>query len=232
MAAQTRTKQRGGLSPDQYLSEEQCRRLLRYLRKQSAGGCRRHVLNELIVTVLMYSGLRAEELLALRIRNLPCCHGKDKIFVEHGKGNVARAVDIPEWLSSVVTTFIRKYRKNAKPASYLVTSERGRRRFVKRQTRVIAGRQHQRRKKERSDRLTYHSLYAKIKRIGKAARIDNLHPHVFRHTYLTILYNIGEDAFYVADQAGHKDLKTTYKYAKTYSPKRIQQVKDLPRLVR
>lgn len=39
----------------------------------------------------------------------------------------------------------------------------------------------------RGERLTYHGIYFAIEKIGELAEIQNLHPHLFRHTYLTEL---------------------------------------------
>lgn len=39
----------------------------------------------------------------------------------------------------------------------------------------------------RGERLTYHGVYFAIEKIGELAELENLHPHLFRHTYLTEL---------------------------------------------
>ncbi|GAP99566.1 tyrosine-type recombinase/integrase [Leptolyngbya sp. NIES-2104] len=39
----------------------------------------------------------------------------------------------------------------------------------------------------RGERLTYHGIYFAIEKIGELAEIQHLHPHLFRHTYLTEL---------------------------------------------
>jgi integrase/recombinase XerD len=39
----------------------------------------------------------------------------------------------------------------------------------------------------RGERLTYHGVYFAIEKIGELAKLPNLHPHLFRHTYLTEL---------------------------------------------
>jgi integrase/recombinase XerD len=39
----------------------------------------------------------------------------------------------------------------------------------------------------RGERLTYHGVYFAIEKLGELAELDHLHPHLFRHTYLTEL---------------------------------------------
>ncbi|MGG6265583.1 tyrosine-type recombinase/integrase [Leptolyngbya sp. AN03gr2] len=39
----------------------------------------------------------------------------------------------------------------------------------------------------RGERLTYHGLYFVVEKIAEIAELENLHPHIFRHTYLTEL---------------------------------------------
>jgi integrase len=213
---------RGGLSPDKYLSERQVETLLRYVAARAAKGGFRAAVNEFIVIMLLYSGLRAEELLALRIAQTPHTHSKDVIDVLDGKGSIQRAVEIPEWLSRRICEFVRLWRHGAKPGSILVPSEAGFRR-------VVVQKQSQTGKDqmiERNARMIYKSLYNKLGRIGRNAGIGRLHPHMLRHTYGTRTYNIQQDLRFVQDQLGHSDPRTTAIYAKTTNPLRRQQVQS------
>lgn len=228
MSDKAATKRRGGLLPDKYLSPAQIERLLRYLKRRAASGSRRAAVNQLIVWVLLYSGVRAEELLAIRIRNLPSHHGKDVIEIEHGKGNVSRSVIVPAWLSEVIRQFVKIYRKHAKPGSALIPSERGRRRIVHRRRSTREGRCITRRISERSARLSYNSLWSKLSRIGRAAGVGRLHAHQFRHTYLCQLYAVKQDVLLCQRQAGHRDTKTTSIYAQTTAEASVQQINALP----
>ena len=201
-----KTKTRGGLTPDKYLSEKQLKKLRQYVKDHAdlarSRGSQRNVTNELIVELLVGSGLRAMELCNLNISDLPVSHDKDSIWVRDGKGNVTRTVDISEQLQKRIARYIRLYRKNAKPDDPLLLSEQ-------------------------KGRIIYHGLYARIRRIGTAAGIGKLYPHMLRHTYLTRLYNIEKDLRFCQDQAGHADPKTTAIYAKTDSESRKRQVNQL-----
>jgi integrase len=156
----------------------------------------------LIIEILLNAGLRASELCALDIKDLPCSHGKDAIYVRNGKGNVSRVVDIPEGLRKRLNRFVRLFRKGNNKNEPLFVSEQ-------------------------NGRMHYPSVYSKIKRIGKQSGIGKLHPHMLRHTYLTKLYNIEKDLRFVQDQAGHASPTTTAIYAKTNNKARKRQLQAL-----
>lgn len=197
---------RGGLTPDKYLSKDQLKKLRRYCRDMADAarerGSFRKVVNELIVELLVNTGLRAKELCNLNIRDLPVSHGKNSVWVRNGKGNVERAVDINDTLKGRIARYVKLYRKNSKPNSPLLLSEK-------------------------SGRISYQGLYLRIRGIGKRAGIGKLHPHMLRHTYLTRLYNVEKDLRFVQDQAGHASPTTTAIYAKTDSESRKRQVESL-----
>ena len=206
MVTKKAKKNRGGLTPDKYLSEAQLLKLRRHVKDKAdlarMRGGTRGVVDELIVELLINTGLRASELCSLNISDLPMKHGKDCIWVRDGKGNVSRTIDIAEKLTKRLGRFVKLYRKRARAESPLLVSERG-------------------------ERMIYRSIYSKIKRTGEQAGIGKLHPHMLRHTYLTRLYNIEKDLRFVQDQAGHASPTTTAIYAKTNNKARRRQVKAL-----
>lgn len=201
-----KTTRRGGLPPDKYLTDDQLRKLRRYVKDMAdlarQRGSQRAIIDELIVELLASTGLRASELVALDIQDLPCTHGKPAIWVRDGKGRVSRSVDIPEGLQSRLERFVRLYRKRAKPHTPLLVNARG-------------------------DRLIYRTVYEKCKKMGERAGIGKLHPHMLRHTYLSRLYNVEKDLRFVQDQAGHASPTTTAIYAKTNNDARRRQVEAL-----
>ena len=202
MEIRTRTT-RGGLAPEKYLTEQQQRRLLAYVKAQADiarfRNTTRAIINEMIVMLFLNTGLRARELCDLRLRDLPVTHGKKMIFVRTGKGKTVRIVEISDRFCKRLEQFIELYREKAKPADYLFINERG-------------------------TPIQYVSIYSKITGIGKRAGVAHLHPHVLRHSYLTRLYNVEHDLRFVQDQAGHKSPVTTAIYAQTDQPARRKQV--------
>jgi len=209
-----RRKQRGGLRPDKWLSIEEEKRLRNHVDKCAEGGSVRAVVNRMIIMILLDAGLRASELVMLRIADTPAGHGKDAIWVDYGKGAVDRVVDIPRALSREIRRFVRLYRKSAKPGSALIASEAGYRRL--KDHGIV----------ERSCRLTYNALYYRVRRIGQAAGV-RLYPHKCRHTFAMKTYNVAEDTFFTQDQLGHRSVETTREYARTNSASRRYQVERM-----
>lgn len=183
-----KTTRRGGLPPDKYLSDTQLQRLRQYVKDMAdlarQRGSQRAIIDELIIELLVNTGLRASELVALNIDDLPMSHGKDSVWVRDGKGRIMRTVDIPETLAKRLERFARIYRKGAKPKAPLLASAKGK-------------------------RMIYRSIYEKMKKLGKKSGIGKLHPHMLRHTYLSRLYNVEHDLRFVQDQAGHASPTTT-----------------------
>ena len=201
-----KTKQRGGLSPDKYLNDDQLKKVRRHAKDRAdlarMRGGSRGVIDELLVELLVNTGLRASELCDLNIADLPITHGKGSVWVRDGKGEVSRVVDISEKLQKRLERFVKLYRKGAVAEDPLLISEQG-------------------------ARMQYRSVYAKIKSVGQKAGVGKLHPHMLRHTYLTRLYNVEKDLRFVQDQAGHASPTITAIYAKTNNTARKRQVEAL-----
>lgn len=200
------TKHRGGLLPDKYLSETQLRRLRQYVKDMAdlarQRGSKRAIVDELVIELLVNTGLRASELCSLNIGDLPMSHGKKTIWIRDGKGNVERTVDVPESMNRRLDRFVKLYRKDAGPGDPLLVSSKG-------------------------TRMIYRSIYEKIKKLGRQSGIGKLHPHMLRHTYGTRLYNVEQDLRFVQDQLGHASPTTTAIYAKTNAEARRRQLEAL-----
>ena len=188
-----RIRSRGGLAPDKYLNAQQVRRLHSFCRREAKQArlnhCKRAVINEMLVDVLLNTGLRAGELCRLQMRDLPHCHDKLAINVRVGKGSVQRSVQISKKLAARLKRFVKVYRKNSHPRSYLFINER-------------------------EGPLKYGSLRSKLIKIGRHTGLL-LTPHKLRHTYAMEHYKRFHDVFALQSQLGHADPKTTMIYART-----------------
>ncbi|OHB62298.1 MAG: hypothetical protein A2168_03095 [Planctomycetes bacterium RBG_13_50_24] len=175
-----------------YLSDAELEKLLLYIREKAdlarRRGTTRAVVDEVIVLLLLNTGLRPSELCNLTIADLITEHGRKAIMVRDASGNIPRAVDVTGDIVEHVQTFVRLYRRKAKPGDPLLISERG-------------------------TRFGYMSLYNKVRRIGESAKVGNLHPGVLRATCLVRLYNSTQDLWFVQQQAGHASPRTTAIYA-------------------
>lgn len=194
------------LKPTDYLSLSQFTGILEVLSrdvensKAHNGKINRAVVNEMIVILLVETGLRASELCNLKLKDLPSHHSKPEIFVRQGKGKKDRTVVISDYLAEKLINYVQKYKKGQSLDNWLFVSEQRK-------------------------RMTYNALYAKVKGIGLKAGIwvynkgkkkkTRLSPHKFRHTFGTYLLNVAGNEILVQNQLGHCKPETTAIYAKT-----------------
>lgn len=101
-----------------------------------------------------------------------------------GKGNKERTV----YLSEVATMHLQEYLSVRKDMSDALFVGKG------------------------SRRLTKNGIEARLKQIGRAAGVENVHPHRYRRTLATNLLDRGMNIQDVAQILGHADLKTTQVY--------------------
>lgn len=183
------------LEPWDYLDTKQVAMLMAYVglqAKKARPGTHRAAVNEMIVTLLLATGLRAAELCDLKMIHLPHKHGKNLVHVACGKNGKPRTVPIQPVISDKIKVFVKEHRKGAKPGSYLFENERG-------------------------GQLSYRSLYSKIVGIGDRSGVScgkkgHLHPHMIRHSFLSLAYSVTNDRELVQRMAGHKHSDTTSIY--------------------
>lgn len=138
-----------------------------------------------IFELLLNTGIRESELTALTASDIQIGERKGKLLVRDGKGNKSR--EIP--LNSDARTAIQKYLA-VRPA---VSNER-----------VFYGQR---------GPLQRRAIYQIIRKIGrKAAGVEDLTPHVLRHTCFSRMAKNGVDLTTIADLAGHSDVKLTAQY--------------------
>jgi integrase len=103
-----------GLGPDKYLFDAQLKKLRQYVKDKAdlarVRGGSRGIIDELIVELLVNTGLRASKLCDLNISDLPIKHGKECIWIRDGKGKVSRSVEISEKLKKRLKRFVKPYR--------------------------------------------------------------------------------------------------------------------------
>lgn len=101
-----------------------------------------------------------------------------------GKGNKERIV----YLSPVAAMHLREYLEQRKDGGTCLFTGRG------------------------TERIGKNGIEALLKRIGRTAGVENVHPHRFRRTLATNLLDRGMNIQDVAAILGHADLKTTQIY--------------------
>jgi integrase/recombinase XerD len=174
-----------------FLSETDLQTLLQYVKKQAdlarEKGTTRAIVDEMIILLLARVGLRAKELQALKIKDLPIDNGERVLKIRNAAGRILRAVDISEDMVQLLTKFIRLYRKGAKKTDALLETERG-------------------------NPFGYMSVYGKVRRIGEQAGIGPITPSILQHTYMVRLYEKEQDLRYVQEQTGYLSRRTLAKY--------------------
>ena len=173
------------------LTEAETAGLLAHTRREAdharlTGGSRR-VVDELLLHLLLDTGIRPQELCALNIGDTPAHHHCPSLRVSAGRRGRVREVPLSGETAQLVERFVAFHRQGAGAGDPLLLTERG-------------------------SRFGYVSLYSKLRRIGREAGIGPLHPHMLRHAFITSLLDREKDIRLVRAQAGHASIKTTARY--------------------
>jgi site-specific recombinase XerD len=163
------------------LSDEQQRRLLRLAERASAR-------DRAIVVVLLYTGLRLAELVALDLDDVRVSARKGLVVVRSGKGDAYREVPLNALVRQVLEEWLGERQRLAAAAERAVFVGRGGRRLSKR------------------------SVDDVVRGLGDDAGVK-LSAHLLRHTFLTRMVRQGSDLVLVAELAGHRRLETTRRYS-------------------
>lgn len=157
----------------------------------------RGVRDKLIFDILVYTGARVSEVVDLKLSDINVPNLSIKFL---GKGEKIRIVPIHEFLMNS----IRNYLKNIRNI------------FVKniKDDRVFPN-------------MSRNNFWHRIKKIYfKNSGIDkNIHPHIFRHSFATIMLNSGANIRYVQEILGHSSVSTTEIYTHV-SKNKLKSVHD------
>jgi integrase/recombinase XerC len=177
------------------LTEEQQRRLLRTAERASAR-------DRAIVVMLLYTGLRLAELVALDLDDVRVSARKGLVLVRSGKGDAYREVPLNALVRQVFDEWLSERQRR------VASSERAF--FVGR-----AGR-----------RLAKRSVDDVVRGLGEDAGVK-LSAHILRHTFLTRMVRQGSDLVLVAELAGHRRLETTRRYSLPSDTDRLLAVESI-----
>jgi integrase/recombinase XerC len=177
------------------LSDEQQRRLLRLAERASAR-------DRAIVVVLLYTGLRLAELVALDLDDVRVSARKGLVVVRSGKGDAYREVPLNALVRQVLEEWLGERQRLAAAAERAVFVGRGGRRLSKR------------------------SVDDVVRGLGEDAGVK-LSAHLLRHTFLTRMVRQGSDLVLVAELAGHRRLETTRRYSLPSDADRLLAVERL-----
>ena len=148
--------------------------------------------HKLMIKLLYSSGLRINELVNLKVKDLE--FDKNYGWVRQGKGNKDRLFIIADSLKEELSNYIKK--ENLDQDSWIFNSYNG--------------------------HISTRSIQEIVKRATKKAKLNKkVHPHTLRHSYATHLIENGYDINSVQSLLGHNSPKTTMIYIHMASPKLI-----------
>ncbi len=177
------------------LTEEHQRRLLRMAERASAR-------DRAIVVVLLYTGLRLAELVALDVDDVKVSARKGIVVVRSGKGDAYREVPLNALVRQVLEEWRAERQARAGEGERALFVGRGGRRLSKR------------------------SVDDVVRGLGEDAGVK-LSAHALRHTFLTRMVRQGSDLVLVAELAGHRRLETTRRYSLPSDADRLLAVERL-----
>jgi len=177
------------------LTEEQQRRLLRIAERASAR-------DRAIVVVLLYTGLRLAELVALDVGDVRVSARKGLVVVRFGKGDAYREVSLNALVRQVLQEWLTERTSRVRDGERALFVGRGGRRLSKRAVDDV------------------------VRGLGDDAGVK-LSAHVLRHTFLTGMVRRGTDIVLVAELAGHRRLETTRRYSLPSDVDRLLAVENL-----
>ena len=177
------------------ITVEEQRRLLRMAERATAR-------DRAIVVVLLYTGLRLAELVALDIEDLRVSARKGIVIVRSGKSDAYREVPLNALVRQVLEEWLADRKTKAGEGERAVFVGRGGRRLSKR------------------------SVDDVVRGLGKDAGMS-LSAHILRHTFLTRMVRQGSDLVLVAELAGHRRLETTRRYSLPSDVDRLLAVENL-----
>ncbi len=164
--------------------------------------------DRLILEVLYATGIRASELVNIKIEDIDFYRKEIRIL---GKGNKERLVPFGEYCFDFIDLFLTNGRKKIlekhhKLCDYLIINEQGKKMTVRGVELIIDG------------------------IVKKACLKKHVSPHMLRHSFATHLLNNGCDLLTVQELLGHESLETTSIYTHVSNEKLRQVIRNcLPR---
>ena len=144
--------------------------------------------NKAMLELMYSSGLRASELVNLKLSDIDLDDGYVRCF---GKGNKERIVPVGELAVEYLKKYIYEYRDSMKKGYY---------------TENIFLNNH-------GKKISRQGFFLIIKDIAKQKNIDkNITPHMLRHSFATHLLNNGADLRTIQEMLGHSSITTTQIY--------------------
>jgi len=183
---------KGKRLPPEPLSDEEVKLLIRVCSNRAPTGIR----NRALIAVMWRCGLRVNEALALKPKDVDVKHGTIRVL--HGKGDKARVVGMDDATGTIIQRWLDKRREHGLT---------GRRTLFC----TLQG-----------DRIATVYVRNLLRRLGDKAGIDKrVHPHGLRHTHASELAREGTPLPVIQQQLGHTSIVTTQRYIQRLNPQAV-----------
>ncbi len=149
------------------------------------------VRNAILLRLLFETGLRVSELINISVQDLDFAQLQIKIT---GKGNKERLIFLSEELAADIKTYLAYTRPVLQNKGNIIETKHV---FINYKGGELTA---------RGVRKILNTL------VDKAGETFNVHPHLLRHTFATIMLENGADIRTVQELLGHKNVKTTEIY--------------------
>jgi site-specific recombinase XerD len=182
--------------------------------------------DEALLALLVYAGLRAQEVCDVQMRDLDLAGGT--VIVRYGKGGRMRRVILNSDAISLIRRYVTKLRciqgmpvlgSGSEREALLVGFDptvpgrpmqpKVNQRLVQR---VVEQRSHEAAERLRTDASTITSLARRNELLDLARRLDEATPHTLRHSLARRLLETGADLAVVQRTLGHSSIVTTGMY--------------------
>jgi integrase/recombinase XerD len=142
----------------------------------------KHEKSYLMISLMYACGFRVSEITNLQLQDINL---KEKIgMVKQSKNKKDRMFNIPEFLFDAINEQIEKQK-------------------ILNQKYLFSG---------RGEKISIRNIQKIIKNAGTKAQLNNIHPHMLRHSFATHLLESGVDIRKIQELLGHSDLSTTQIY--------------------
>ena len=150
-----------------------------------------------IISMLLHTGMRVGELCNLRVSDIRISTNSNMVTVREGKGTKRRNIPLNSTVIGVLKDYLKSFSSNEQATLITGSNPEKRQSLFYGQKRMP---------------LTDRGVRYIIQKYAYEAKIENLSPHVFRHTCAKNLIDAGQSIDRVAKILGHSNVNTTSIY--------------------
>lgn len=176
----------GTMAEPRWLDRNEKNRFIRFIDSIGEKKVKQKIRNKAICYLMLNAGMRVSEVVSLRLDDVEL--DREVITVQDGKGGKMRRVYIDKVIAKILKDWL-DIRGN-QPNDYVFVSQK-------------------------RTPITVQGVEDFFDTIRKETNIEDLTPHVLRHTFCHDLIEKGYSINRVADLAGHSDINTTRLYTRS-----------------